>query len=300
LAINYPVSVDNGTSIPTPTGVNTQNNPDHASLHTLKQQAIIALETKLGTGSTAPASNTLLLGTGAGTSAWSQATSAQLRASISDETGTGSAVFATSPTLVTPAVDTINESTPGNGTTVGGVNMKSGALTTSSSVPTAAIADSAVTSAKVATGIVVQVVGTNYSAVASGTTVIPEDDTIPQITEGVEFMTQAITPKSATNILIIESSLLLASSVGNQLVGALFQDAAVNALAVGIQYQATANGMNVVKTKHTMVAGTTSSTTFRIRGGGSAAGTWTMNGFAAGRKYGGVTLSNITITEYKA
>lgn len=300
MAINYPVSVDNGTSIPTPTGVNTQNNPDHASLHTLKQQAIIALETKLGTGSTAPASNTLLLGTGAGTSAWSQATSAQLRASISDETGTGSAVFATSPTLVTPAVDTINESTPSNGTTVGGVNMKSGAIATSSSVPTAALQDSSVTSAKLATGVPVQVVSTNFSAVATGTTVIPYDDTIPQITEGDQFMTQAITPKSATNRLFIEAKIYATNSVVQEIIGALFQDATANALAATVQYATTGTGEVQLILTHDMVAGTTSSTTFRTRIGGATASTTTFNGRGGARKFGGITLSTIKITEYKA
>lgn len=137
---NYPASLDNGTSLPNPTSVSTQANPDHASLHSSENAAIIAAETKLGTGASTPASGTLLIGTGAGTSAWSTLTSAQLAAVLSDETGTGSAVFATTPTLVTPKVDTINENTPGNGVTVGGVNLKSGVITTASAVGTTAIA----------------------------------------------------------------------------------------------------------------------------------------------------------------
>ena len=297
---NYPTSLDNGTSIPNPTGVNTQNNPDHAALHSSTGDGLKAVETKLGIGASTPTANTFLFGTGTGTSAWTVATSAQILAAVSDETGTGSLVFATTPTLITPKVDTINESTPANGVTIDGLNIKDNALNTNNSVVTSNITDSAVTSAKVASGIVVQVVGTNYSAVVTGTTTIPEDDTIPQITEGTEFMTQAITPKSATNILVIDSSLFISSGGSNQLVAALFQDSTANALAVGVQYMLTANGMVVVKTKHTMVAGTTSSTTFRIRGGGLGAVTYTMNGFASGRLYGATTKSNITVTEYKA
>lgn len=149
MSTNYPGSLDNGTSIPNPTGVNTQNSPDHASLHSNTGDGLKAVEAKLGIGATTPTSNTLLFGTGTGTSAWGTITSAQLLAALSDETGTGKAVFGTSPTLVTPAVDTINESTPGNGTTVGGVNIKSGVLATSNSVVTTNITNAAITSAKI-------------------------------------------------------------------------------------------------------------------------------------------------------
>lgn len=127
--MSYPTAKDDSTSLPNPSGTDKQNSPDHGALHTSENQAIIALESKLGTGATVPASNTLLLGTGAGTSAWSAATSAQLAASVSDETGSGSLVFAITPTLVTPKVDTINEATGGNGVTVSSVNVKSGVVT---------------------------------------------------------------------------------------------------------------------------------------------------------------------------
>lgn len=151
---NFPASLDNGTSLPNPTGTSTQNNPDHAGLHSSENAAIIAVETKLGTGSSTPASGTLLIGTGAGTSSWSALTSAQLAAVLSDETGTGSAVFATTPTLVTPKVDTINEATGGNGVTVGGVNLKSGLIASSAlagQVNTAALQTNAVGAANLAT-----------------------------------------------------------------------------------------------------------------------------------------------------
>jgi hypothetical protein len=148
MATNYPASADNGTTLPNPTSSSTQASPDHASLHSNANDAIKALEAKVGTGASTPVVSTLLFGTGTGTSAWTQLTSAQLAATLSDETGTGSAVFATTPTLVTPKIDTINESTPGNGTTVGGVNIKSGALNTNNSVVTTNITDANVTNPK--------------------------------------------------------------------------------------------------------------------------------------------------------
>lgn len=152
MATNFPSSADDGTTLPDPTAVSKTNNPSHSSLHANTNGAVKAVEAKLGTGASTPINNTLLRGNGTGTSAWAALTSAQLAACLSDETGSGSAVFATTPTLVTPKIDTINESTPSNGTTIGGVNIKSGALNTNNSVITANITDAAITPAKLLAG----------------------------------------------------------------------------------------------------------------------------------------------------
>ena len=149
-------------------------------------------------------------------------------------------------------------------------------------------------------GAPVQIVSANFSAVATGTTLIPEDDTIPQITEGTEFMTLAITPKSATNRLLITVKAFISQSIAsNDVVGALFQDSTANALAAQDLTMPGASGMVNLVITHDMVAGTTSSTTFRFRAGPVLAATLTFNGFGGSRKFGGITLSNITITEYK-
>lgn len=149
-------------------------------------------------------------------------------------------------------------------------------------------------------GDVVQVVNTQTGALGSGTTLIPQDDTIPQNTEGTEFMTLAITPTSATNILLIEVCINGSNSVANGLVAALFQDSTAGALAVGIgPYIGTANAFSQISFNHRMVAGTTSATTFKVRMGATTAGTTYFNGNIT-RYYGGVCASSITITEIKA
>jgi len=185
------------------------------------------------------------------------------------------------PTLT---VDTVSGYTSASSLTIAGIAI------TSSIIPQTALP----------TGVVVQVQSTNYTAVATGATVLPADDTIPQITEGTEFMTQTITPKSATNILVIEANLLVANSAVLFIVAALFQDATAGALAAVEQYNETANGSRTHHLSYRMVAGTTSATTFRIRAGGSSAGTTTFNGVNTARRYGGISISNITVTEYKA
>lgn len=70
MATNYPVAADTITTLPNPTSANYTNNPDHAQLHDNENDAIKALETKIGTGASTPTLNQVLIGTGAGTSGW--------------------------------------------------------------------------------------------------------------------------------------------------------------------------------------------------------------------------------------
>ena len=193
----------------------------------------------------------------------------------------------TSPTINNPTlnVDTISEFSAANGVTIDGLNIKDGVITTANSTPA---------------GSIVQVVSDTFSAVATGTTTVPNDDTIPQNTEGTEFMTLAITPKSTSNILIIEAKLYISVSVTAELIAALFQDSTANAIAATAAYVDTGTGrVNLVLT-HKMTAGTTSSTTFKVRAGGDVASTTTFNGFSGARKFGAISKSTIFIYEVKA
>lgn len=151
-------------------------------------------------------------------------------------------------------------------------------------------------------GVVLQVVSTLSTAAATGTTTIPLDNTIPQITEGDQYMTLAITPKSTTNKLVIFVTAMLSSSASSQhLIGALFQDSTANALAASATREATASAEHSLSFNHTMTAGTTSSTTFRFRAGGSGAGTTSFNaGVGVSPLFGATTKSSIVIYEYKA
>lgn len=147
-------------------------------------------------------------------------------------------------------------------------------------------------------GDVVQEVNFISGALATGTTVVPVDDTIPQNTEGDQYMSLAITPTSAANKLSITVVVQLSSSAAGTLVAALFQDSTANALAVACD-KTDLNDMHQVVFVHYMTAGTTSSTTFKVRCGNGTAGTTTFNGNSAARRFGGVMASSITITEIK-
>lgn len=189
-------------------------------------------------------------------------------------------------------------------TFTGGITATSGtntiALATGSSAVTQTQATNTTTLATTAyvdRVAIQQVVKTVTGAVATGTTTIPSDDTIPQNTEGDEYMTRSITPKSATSTLRIDVVWNGTNSAGAGQVVALFQDTTANALAVASQAPSVAGAPITIPLTYFMTSGTTSSTTFKVRSGPTSAGTTTFNGTAGGRLYSGTLASSITITE---
>ena len=140
-----------------------------------------------------------------------------------------------------------------------------------------------------------QFLNTSSASTFNTTTVIPRDNTIPQNTEGNEILTLAITPKSASSTLVITFTGwgLVAAGVSTGC-AALFQDTTADALsAMFIR-----TGRSIIL-RHIMTSGTTSSTTFKIRVGPDAAGSFYLNANATGtRVMGGVSRVWLTIEEY--
>lgn len=143
-----------------------------------------------------------------------------------------------------------------------------------------------------------QVQTAQTGTVATGTTRIPFDNTIPQITEGDQYMSLVFTPTNAASILEIDVLAMTSSSVVNNMILALFQDAVTDALKATCAYLGAATATTPIPLKHSMVAGTTSPITFRVRIGGSLAGTTTFNGQGGAGLFGGVANSIITVKEY--
>jgi len=152
--------------------------------------------------------------------------------------------------------------------------------------------------ANMSAGSAVQVVSLQTGNLATGTTTVPLDDSIPQNNEGTEFMTLAITPTSATNKLRIEVLFIGVYPADAVMALLLFQDSTANALASNFNWSGGSSTRNFsMYLSHFMTAGTTSATTFKIRAGGDNAGTLSFNGRGGGRQYGGTLASSITITE---
>ena len=178
-------------------------------------------------------------------------------------TGTGSMVLNASPTFTgTPKFA---------GATSGTIGLVATAIAGSNTLTLPA--ETGTLRSTVSSGTVLQVVNYQTGAVATGTTLMPFDDTIPQITEGNEYMTLAITPKSATSKLIIQVVWCGTSSFIDYLTTALFQDAAPDALATVAQVNGTGSWMLANVLVHVMTSATTASTTFKIRTGGNS-GFW--------------------------
>ena len=200
-------------------------------------------------------------------------TNKTLTSPVLSGTVTGTYTLGGTPTLTAPALGT----------------PASGVLTNCTGVVSAALP----------AGSVVQVVNFTTGALATGTTTIPTDDTIPQITEGNQYLSLAITPTSATNKLFFQVIVMAAHSTDLWLSVAIFQNSIANAIAATAGYQGVGTGGLVVPLNFYMTSGTTSSTTFTVRCGGHSGGTLTFNGQNGSRFFGGVMSSSITITEIK-
>lgn len=143
-------------------------------------------------------------------------------------------------------------------------------------------------------GMVQQVEGST-SAVVTVNSDIPKDDSIPQNTEGVEVTTVSITPKSASNILIVEFGFWVGIDQSGQAVAALFQDSTANALNAWLGFQAASGAGGIWYGSHRMTSGTTSATTFKLRVGCNA--TIYINGTTGNRYFGGVSKAFLRVTE---
>jgi hypothetical protein len=148
---NFPTSLDSFTN---PSSSDTTTAVDHAAQHANVNDAVEALEAKLGIGSSTAASNKLLRGTGAGASAWdTDAPTGTIVGTTDTQTLTNKTL--TSPTINTAIInnptlktDTIAEYTGAAGVTIDGLLIKDSALATNNSVVTSNITALAVTPPK--------------------------------------------------------------------------------------------------------------------------------------------------------
>lgn len=133
-------------------------------------------------------------------------------------------------------------------------------------------------------------------AYATNAGTIPSDDTIPQNTEGAQYMSLAVTPTSAVNLLRVESAAYLSCSGAAEYMSmALFRDSGADAIAATQQSMNSADPSRLAL-QYQGVAGSVSSTTFAVRAGGTASTTY-FNGYSGARKLGGVLESHIRISE---
>lgn len=124
-------------------------------------------------------------------------------------------------------------------------------------------------------------------------------DTRPQQTDGVELLTASIVPKRAANKLRIESAIPFGSVGDNGVWFALFQDSAAAAIHAAVS-AAAKSAASVVKLETDITAGTTSTTTIKLRFGNLMGNKdlLSVNGGSTARWMGGASRVTLSITEH--
>ncbi len=144
-------------------------------------------------------------------------------------------------------------------------------------------------------GTTIQTRRNSTGAYAAGTTIIPVDDTIPQVTEGFQIMSQTIVPKFESSVLRINSSISVSASALARCSLALFKDGASDALSARTQKITSIQRTMILS--HTELASTAVSQTWTTRIGPDDAKTVYFNGYLGARFFGGVMESYINIDE---
>lgn len=140
------------------------------------------------------------------------------------------------------------------------------------------------------------------TAMTTHTTTVPLDDTRPQSSEGEEILTLPYAAKGTANTLKIDFYLQHDNTNG-EVICALFIDTNSDSTVAGGSNNSTTNVIGSTLFQWVLPVATsvtdTSAHTYKVRCGQSGAGTWTANGFASGRKLGGIAQTNMTVTEYR-
>lgn len=142
-----------------------------------------------------------------------------------------------------------------------------------------------------------------YADNTSITTVLPQDDTIPQNTEGVEILSVSITLKSASSRVRSRFQGFASGGNGVNTIAALFRGGVANAIQASVLDHSrsgaadTANHPLAILLEYEDAPATAGSVTYSIRVGPGAAGTVRMNGTTSGRYFGGAAKSTLVLEE---
>jgi hypothetical protein len=128
----------------------------------------------------------------------------------------------------------------------------------------------------------------------------PLNDNIPLISAGDEvIVSPSITPTSLSNTLMVEFTTTYGNNGAGDVVISLFRDSITNAIAAGGSYLHNNNSQQTAVLRHYLTVPTLSAQTYSIRMGLAV---WTIyiNGQGGLRRWGGVSSTVLTVTEYEA
>jgi hypothetical protein len=146
-------------------------------------------------------------------------------------------------------------------------------------------------------GKVAQVVIATSTTPTTTTSTIPVDNTIPQITEGAEFLTATITPTNASSTLIVEYEAWGSMSSGGVLSSALFRDSTTDAIQATLITVPSADQAMLIRIRAVVTAGSTSASTFRYRFGPNANTATMLRTNSTSAVFGAADAAVMTITE---
>ncbi|MFT4115415.1 hypothetical protein [Bradyrhizobium sp.] len=136
-------------------------------------------------------------------------------------------------------------------------------------------------------------------AMATGSTAVPTDNTIPQNNEGDQYMAVTVTPFSPINLARVRSQGIFAVTATVALGVSLYRDSTANALVSVCLSEPLASGVMLATLDYAAQFVSAGGTAFKIRAGGSS-GTTTFNGSGGGALYGGVFNSFLEVQEIMA
>lgn len=178
--------------------------------------------------------------------------------------------------LTVPSLSTTTQS-PGNNTTL---------------VATTAYADAAAAATRLYDGVRETLATVTSTALA----VIPDDDTVPDITEGTEIFSVSYTPTSAAIDLAIDAFIPGCGNDNYERIAAIF----VGSTCISAVSVYGANGVNIILACSGIYSpANTSALTISVRVGSTATVNFYVNGGdnSGNRKLGGATKSTLTIRE---
>ena len=154
---------------------------------------------------------------------------------------------------------------------------------------------SQVISAAQPTGAVLQTLQNVNASYVSVTSVIAKSDTAPTGSSGTQILSQAITPSSSSNKVLVRFSAWMTNSAAIHSVAIICRGSTVIQATGG--YASTSERTRL-DAEFLDSPNTTSSTTYSVRLG-SNSGTVYLNGSTSAREYGGTSNATLTVQEIK-
>lgn len=149
-----------------------------------------------------------------------------------------------------------------------------------------------------ANGAILQCLQTTYSTNTALATVIPNDDTVPQSTEGVQVLSLSITPADNTNKILCLVHFWGSAGISTSffMLGALFRGATcINAIRVDAAASDMAASMALLDSP-----ASASAQTYSVRVGPETGSDLRLNGTNSARLFGGASACTLTLLEIAA